>query len=113
MLDGGMNSILLLTDKGDTLEIIQNPDDSTDVVKGGKLVGDRFAVIAYKEYGDLILRKAINITSLLGNWSSLDKSFEIRREEKLHQIYNQKKTHGLSGRYLMVNFSFQRYLRCD
>ena len=42
MLDGGMNSILLLTDAGDTLEIIQNPDDTTEVVKGGKLSGDRF-----------------------------------------------------------------------
>lgn len=78
MLDGGMNSILLLTDAGDTLEIIQNPDDTTEVVKGGKLSGDRFAVIAYKEYGDMMLRSAINITSLLGNWTSLDKNFEIK-----------------------------------
>ena len=78
MVDGGMNSILLLTDAGDTLEIIQNPDDTTEVVKGGKLSGDRFAVIAYKEYGDMMLRSAINITSLLGNWTSLDKNFEIK-----------------------------------
>ena len=41
MLDGGMNSIVLLTDRGDTLEIIQNPEDTTEVVKGGKLIGDR------------------------------------------------------------------------
>ena len=78
MLDGGMNSIVLLTDRGDTLEIIQNPEDTTEVVKGGKLIGDRFAVIAYKEYGDMMLRSAINITSLLGNWTSLDKNFEIK-----------------------------------
>ena len=61
-----------------TLEIIQNPEDTTEVVKGGKLIGDRFAVIAYKEYGDMMLRSAINITSLLGNWTSLDKNFEIK-----------------------------------
>lgn len=77
MLDGGMNSIILLTDAGDTLEFIQNPDDTAEVVKGGKLIGDRFAVIGYKEYGDMMLRSAINITSLLGNWSSIDKNFDI------------------------------------
>ena len=35
-------------------------------------------MIAYKEYGDMMLRSAINITSLLGNWTSLDKNFEIK-----------------------------------
>ena len=68
MVDGGMNSIVLLTDHGDTLE----------VVKGGKINGDRFAIIGYKEYGDNFMRSAINLTSLLGNWSSLDRNFEIK-----------------------------------
>ena len=68
MVDGGMNSIILLTDNGDTLE----------VVKGGKINGDRFAIIGYKEYGDNFMRSAINLTSLLGNWSSLDRNFEIK-----------------------------------
>ncbi len=78
MLDGGMNSILLLTDAGDTIEFLENPDDTLEVVKGGKLVGDRFAVIGYKQYGDLILRSAVNLTSLLGSWNSLDKDFELK-----------------------------------
>ena len=68
MVEGGMNSIVLLTDHGDTFE----------VVKGGKINGDRFAIIGYKEYGDNFMRSAINLTSLLGNWSSLDRNFEIK-----------------------------------
>jgi len=78
MVDGGMNSIILLTDNGDTLEYLVNPDDTLEVVKGGKINGDRFAIIGYKEYGDDFMRSAINLTSLLGNWSSLDRNFEIK-----------------------------------
>lgn len=78
MVDGGMNSIILLTDNGDTLEYLVNPDDTLEIVKGGKINGDRFAIIGYKEYGDNFMRSAINLTSLLGNWSSLDRNFEIK-----------------------------------
>ena len=67
MVDGGMNSIVLLTDHGDTLEYLVNPNDTFEVVKGGKINGDRFAIIGYKEYGDNFMRSAINLTSLLGN----------------------------------------------
>lgn len=78
MVEGGMNSIVLLTDHGDTLEYLVNPNDTFEVVKGGKINGDRFAIIGYKEYGDNFMRSAINLTSLLGNWSSLDRNFEIK-----------------------------------
>ena len=78
MVDGGMNSIILLTDNGDTLEYLVNPDDTLEVVKGGKINCDRFAIICYKEDGDNFMRSAINLTSLLGNWSSLDRNFEIK-----------------------------------
>lgn len=78
MIDGGMNSLTLLTDKGDTVEYLINPNDTTEVVKGGKLNGDRFAIISYTEYGDRFIRSTINITSLLGCWTSLDKNFEIK-----------------------------------
>ena len=49
MVDGGMNSIVLLTDNGDTIVYLTNPNDTVDVVKGGKLNGDRFDIIGYKE----------------------------------------------------------------
>ena len=77
MVDGGMNSIILLTDKGDTIEFLVNPNDTAEVVKGGKINGDRFAIIGYTEYGDRFMRSAINLTSLFGNWHSLDRNFEI------------------------------------
>lgn len=78
MIEGGMNSLLLVTDAGDTIEYIENPDDTTEVVRGGKICGDKFAVIGYRQYGDLFLRSAINLTSLLGNWTSLDRDFDIK-----------------------------------
>lgn len=78
MIDGGMSSLVLLTDKGDTVDYLVHPDDTTEVVKGGRINGDRFAVIAYKEYGDNYIRAAINLTTLLGNWTSLDRDFEIK-----------------------------------
>ena len=78
MVDGSMNSIILLADNGDTLEYLVNPNDTLEVVKGGKLNGDRFAIIGYKEYGENFMRSAINLTSLLGNWTSLDRNFEIK-----------------------------------
>ena len=62
MVDGGMNSIVLLTDNGDTIVYLTNPNDTVDVVKGGKLDGDRFAIIGYTEYGDRFMRSAINLT---------------------------------------------------
>ena len=68
MIDGGMNTVVYLV----------NPDDTIDVVKGGKLNGDRFAIIGYTEYGDRFMRSAINLTSLLGHWTSLDRNFEIK-----------------------------------
>lgn len=78
LIDGGMNSMILLTDDGDTLELLRNPDDTLEVVKGGIVPNDRYAVIAYSNYGDRFIRTAINIESLKGRWSSLDRDFEIK-----------------------------------
>lgn len=77
LVDGGMNSMLLLTDDGDTLELLRNPDDTLEVVKGGIVPNDRYAVIAYTSYGDRFIRTAINMESLKGRWSSLDRNFVI------------------------------------
>lgn len=78
LIDGGMNSMILLTDAGDTLELLRNPDDTTEVVKGGMVPNDRYAVIAYTSYGDRFIRTAINLESLKGRWTSLDRDFEIK-----------------------------------
>ncbi|GAB6981685.1 hypothetical protein [Prevotella dentasini] len=78
MVDGGMNSLILVTDAGDTIEYLVNPDDTIEVVKGGKINGDKFAAVGYMEYGDRFIRKAINLTSLIGTWTSIDKNFDIK-----------------------------------
>ncbi len=77
LVDGAMNSMLLATDDGDTLELLRNQDDTTEVIFGGSVIGDRYAVIAYENYGDRFIRSAVNLESLKSHWKSLDKDFEL------------------------------------
>ena len=46
-------------------------------VEGGLMAGDKVAVTGLKVDGELIANRVINVTSLLGHWTSLDKNFEI------------------------------------
>lgn len=72
-----MHSLELLTDGGDSLNVIIN-DEEPDIVQGGLLSGDRIALIASKDAnGEYVAQHIINLTSLLGKWTSLDKNFEI------------------------------------
>lgn len=74
-----MHSLELITDQGDTLTYIVNNDDSVSILKGGLLTGDRMAVVGFKnEYGEMQASQVINITTLLGRWTSIDKNFEIQ-----------------------------------
>ena len=53
-------------------------EDGRQDVQGGLLVGDRLAVIEGQAVdGDPTARRVINLTTLLGKWTSLDKNFEI------------------------------------
>ncbi len=74
-----MSSLELITDAGDTLRFFYNEsDDGRQPVQGGVLVGDRMAVVAGKTIdGDRYADKVINLTTLQGHWTSLDKNFEI------------------------------------
>ncbi|MGI6231280.1 MAG: hypothetical protein ACOYJF_00305 [Prevotella sp.] len=73
-----MNSLELITDGGDTLHyIIEEGIDGRQPVQGGLLAGDRMAVVGTKSDGELVANKVINLTSLQGKWTSLDKNFEI------------------------------------
>lgn len=73
-----MNSLELITDKGDVMNILLEGADTCSVVQGGLLAGDRLAVIAVKdENGELFARSVLNITSLLGKWTSIDRTFTI------------------------------------
>jgi len=85
-----MNSFSLITNNGDTIAFLLDEggtvllSDSTSTetnpsdVQGGLLDGDKLAVIAEKINDEDIARKVINLTTLLGRWTSLDKNFEIK-----------------------------------
>lgn len=75
-----MHTLELVTDKGDTIIYTLEGFDTCANVQGGLFVGDRIAVIGEHVEGqneDMFAKKIINLTSLLGLWSSLDKQFEI------------------------------------
>ena len=81
-----MHSLELITDAGDTLTYTildaEYDEDGTQEglvshVEGGLMAGDKVAVTGQKVDGELIADRVINVTSLLGHWTSLDKNFEI------------------------------------
>lgn len=83
-----MHSLELITDTGDTLTytILDAEADMDGMVtegglvshvEGGLMAGDKVAVTGQKVDGELIADKVINVTSLLGHWTSIDKNFEI------------------------------------
>ena len=72
-----MHELQLVSDDGDTLQVFIS-DEDPNIVQGGLLAGDRIALIGYKaQDGELMAQKVINLTSLLGKWTSLDKNFDI------------------------------------
>ena len=83
-----MHSLELITDTGDTLTytILDAEADMDGMVtegglvshvEGGLMAGDKVAVTGQKVDGELSADKVINVTSLLGHWTSIDKNFEI------------------------------------
>lgn len=75
-----MHTLELVTDKGDTIVYTLEGLDTCTNVQGGLFVGDRIAVIGERVEGlneEMFAKKVINLTSLQGVWSSLDKKFEI------------------------------------
>ena len=74
----GMSTLELVSDDGDTLQFVIE-EDSIQTIKGGKHIGDRMAIIAStNEVGERIVKSGVNLTTLLGKWSALDRSFEIQ-----------------------------------
>lgn len=72
-----MHNLQLISDDGDTLSVFID-DEKPNVVQGGLLAGDRVALLAYKaQDGEMVAQKVINLTSLLGKWTSLDKNFDL------------------------------------
>lgn len=73
-----MHTLQLIQANGDTVNYLVDADLETDV-QGGLMVGDRLAVLGTKNAdGENEARSVINLTTLLGKWTSLDKNFEIQ-----------------------------------
>lgn len=74
-----MHTLQIISDAGDTLMYMLNSDgDVISDVQGGLMVGDRLAIVGVQVNGERVAQKVINLTTLLGKWSSLDKNFEIQ-----------------------------------
>ena len=90
-----MHSLELVTDAGDTLTYIIL-DSAADMdggetkgvvsnVEGGFMAGDKMAVTGMETVeGELVATRAINVTSLLGHWTSIDRNFVIEEGGTVH-----------------------------
>lgn len=73
-----MHSLEIITNEGDTLSfLIDDEDPDFEAVKGGLLSGDKLAVIKKSGADEPTVEKVINLTTLEGKWTSLDRNFEI------------------------------------
>ncbi len=73
-----MHTLQLVKASGDTLNYLIDVDVQTDV-QGGLMVGDQLAVYGKKNAdGENEARTIVNLTTLIGKWTSIDKNFEIQ-----------------------------------
>ena len=77
-----MHTLQLITLMGDTLNLSLLPDDADDAdtratVNGGLMCGDHLAVLATTTADGPIATKVINLTSLMGRWTSISRNFVI------------------------------------
>lgn len=73
----GMSTLQLIRDNGDTLTYLIGEGDD-EVVKGGLFAGDRLALTAYdNQDGEHVATRVINLNTLMGHWTSLDKNFTL------------------------------------
>lgn len=73
-----MHSLQVITDTGDTIDyMLVDADDNASDVAGGLMCGDRVAVTGTETNEGHVAQKVINMTSLIGRWTSIDKNFVI------------------------------------
>lgn len=111
-----MHTLELITDKGDTIVYTLEGLDTFSNVQGGLFVGDRIAVIGRHVDGlneDMYAEKIINLTSLLGTWSSLDKEFEIAEGGNVISSTGEPKPYTewkvLNGKLILTPDTFDIY----
>lgn len=77
-IEGGMSTMTIENEMGDTLTFLLEDDSRSSKVHGGLYEGDKIAVIADKTTdGELFASIVINVTSLIGKWTNIAKNFEI------------------------------------
>lgn len=74
-----MHSLQLLTDDGDELTLYDDPD-SGSIVLGAMMPGDRMTVSYIETEDGLRIKRAVNLTTLLGRWTSIDRNFLIQED---------------------------------
>ena len=72
-----MHSLVLLTDDDETLTLNIDADEDSACVLGGLMNGDRLTATYYKTADGYLATKVINVTTMMGKWTSLDKNFEM------------------------------------
>ena len=79
-----MHTLQLITLTGDTLNLSLLPDDAdapdaadAATVNGGLMCGDHLAVLATTTADGPVATKVINLTSLMGRWTSISRNFVI------------------------------------
>ena len=78
-----MHTLQLITLTGDTLNLSLLPDAADDpdadaaTVNGGLMCGDHLAVLATTTADGPVATKVINLTSLMGRWTSISRNFVI------------------------------------
>ncbi len=82
--DATSNTVTIVNSNGDSIQYVCSDvyDEEgalqTKVVRGGKFVGDRLAVIGVIGEEENVASIIVNLTSLMGRWTSLDRDFEIK-----------------------------------
>lgn len=74
-----MHSLQLETDDGEDIILYVDPD-SGSLVLGGMMPGDRMTVSYEEKDMGKCITKAVNLTTLLGHWTSLDRNFLIHED---------------------------------
>lgn len=77
---GAMSSMEILNAAGDTVQVMLEGDQARADVQGGIFEGDKMAIVGTHADGSLYARKVINLTSLMGKWTSLDKNFDMKED---------------------------------
>lgn len=75
-----MHVLELKTDGGKTLSFEMNTDEES-AVQGGVFAGDKVTLtFTENENGEKFIIRMVNLTSLLGKWTSLDRNFKIQED---------------------------------